>query len=61
MVEAVQRLDEEQGVEAAMTGELTIDEDFSKLGQDLREGELFFGAPAALIILLLVFGPWSPA
>jgi RND superfamily putative drug exporter len=57
VVEAVQRLDDEQGVEAAMTGELTLDEDFSKLSeQDLQEGELFFGAPAALIILLLVFG-----
>ena len=57
VVEAVQRLDDEQDVEAAMTGELTLDEDFSKLSeQDLQEGELFFGAPAALIILLLVFG-----
>ena len=57
VVEAVQRLDDEEGVEAAMTGELTLDEDFSKLSeQDLQEGELFFGAPAALIILLLVFG-----
>jgi uncharacterized membrane protein YdfJ with MMPL/SSD domain len=41
----------------AITGELTLDEDFSALSEeDLREGELFFGAPAALIVLLLVFG-----
>ena len=57
VTEAVQRLDEDPAVEAAMTGELTIDEDFSKLSEeDLRNGELFFGAPAALIVLLLVFG-----
>jgi uncharacterized membrane protein YdfJ with MMPL/SSD domain len=57
VVEAVQRLDEKPGIEAAITGELTLDEDFSALSEeDLREGELFFGAPAALIVLLLVFG-----
>ena len=40
-----------------MTGDLTIDEDFSTLSEeDLQKGELFFGAPAALIVLLLVFG-----
>jgi putative drug exporter of the RND superfamily len=57
VVEAVQRLDDEPGIEAAITGELTLDEDFSALSEeDLRKGELFFGAPAALIVLLLVFG-----
>jgi putative drug exporter of the RND superfamily len=57
VVDAVKRLDESPGVEAAMTGELTIDEDFSRLSEeDLQNGELFFGAPAALIVLLLVFG-----
>jgi putative drug exporter of the RND superfamily len=57
LVEAVERLDEDPGIEAAMTGELTIDEDFGTLSEeDLQEGELFFGAPAALIVLLLVFG-----
>jgi uncharacterized membrane protein YdfJ with MMPL/SSD domain len=57
VVEAVQRLDEKPGIEAAITGELTLDENFSALSEeDLREGELFFGAPAALIVLLLVFG-----
>ncbi len=40
-----------------MTGEVVLDEDFSALSEeDLQEGELFFGAPAALIVLLLVFG-----
>jgi putative drug exporter of the RND superfamily len=57
LVDAVERLDVEPGYEAAVTGEWTADADFGQLSQDdLREGELFFGAPAALVILLLVFG-----
>lgn len=57
LVEAVERLDAEPGLEAAVTGDLILDEDFGTLSEeDLQEGELFFGAPAALIILLLVFG-----
>ena len=57
LVEAVEQLDAEPGFEAAVTGELTLDEDFGTLSEeDLRNGELFFGAPAALIVLLLVFG-----
>src|ERR687892_169882 len=57
MVAVVDRLDAEPGVEAAVTGELTVDADFNQLSQDdLRTGELYFGAPAALLILLLVFG-----
>jgi RND superfamily putative drug exporter len=57
VVEAVDRLDAEPGFDAAVTGETVLDEDFSALSeQDLQEGELFFGAPAALIVLLLVFG-----
>ena len=45
------------GFEVEITGEWAADRDFSTLSQDdLREGELFFGAPAALVILLLVFG-----
>jgi uncharacterized membrane protein YdfJ with MMPL/SSD domain len=57
VVEAVDRVDAEPGFDAAITGETVLDEDFSALSEeDLREGELFFGAPAALIVLLLVFG-----
>ena len=57
VIEAVEGLDAEPGVEAAITGELTMDEDFGTLSEeDLQNGELFFGAPAALIVLLLVFG-----
>jgi RND superfamily putative drug exporter len=57
VVEAVDRLDAEPGFDAAVTGEVVLDEDFSALSEeDLQKGELFFGAPAALIVLLLVFG-----
>jgi putative drug exporter of the RND superfamily len=40
-----------------VTGEETLDQDFNDLSQeDLENGELKFGLPAALVILLLVFG-----
>jgi RND superfamily putative drug exporter len=55
--EVVQRLDDEPGYTAAVTGEWTSDADVNELSlEDLKKGELFFGAPAALLILLLVFG-----
>jgi uncharacterized membrane protein YdfJ with MMPL/SSD domain len=57
VVDAVQRLDADPRYEAAITGDFVSDADLETLSQDdLRNGELFFGAPAALIILLLVFG-----
>ncbi len=57
MVEAVQRLDEEGGYTAAITGDLTSDADEEEASlEDLKTGELFFGAPVALVILVLVFG-----
>jgi uncharacterized membrane protein YdfJ with MMPL/SSD domain len=41
----------------AVTGLETIDHDYNLLAQDdLKTGELQFGLPAALVILLLVFG-----
>jgi putative drug exporter of the RND superfamily len=41
----------------AVTGDQTVDHDFNLLSQeDLEKGELQFGLPAALVILLLVFG-----
>jgi putative drug exporter of the RND superfamily len=53
----VQRLDDEPGYTAGITGEFTSDADVNELSlDDLKKGELFFGAPAALVILLLVFG-----
>jgi putative drug exporter of the RND superfamily len=57
VVDAVQRLDADPRYEAAVTGDFVSDADLDTLSQDdLRNGELFFGAPAALVILLLVFG-----
>jgi RND superfamily putative drug exporter len=57
VVGAVRRLDRDPGFEAAITGEFTFDKDSEQLSlDDLRNGELFFGAPAALVVLLLVFG-----
>jgi RND superfamily putative drug exporter len=45
------------GFETAITGEFTADRDFTTLSQeDLEKGELQFGLPMALIVLLLVFG-----
>src|SRR5215211_3151184 len=57
VVDVVERLDDEPGYRAAVTGEWTADtdEDAASL-EDLKKGELFFGAPLALVVLLLVFG-----
>ncbi|MFL5922011.1 MAG: MMPL family transporter [Gaiellaceae bacterium] len=53
----VERADGQDGFSVAMTGEGTLDHDFNDLSQhDLKSGELQVGLPAALIILLLVFG-----
>ena len=55
--DTVQRLDDEPGYEAAVTGDLSSDADQEELsGEDLRTGELFFGLPTSLVILLAVFG-----
>ena len=57
VVEAVQGADGRRGFDVAITGEFTLDADFSTLAEeDLRNGELGFGLPAALIVLLIVFG-----
>jgi RND superfamily putative drug exporter len=57
VVAVVERLDAQPGVEAGISGEWALDADFQQLSQDdLRTGELYFGIPAALVILLLVFG-----
>jgi uncharacterized membrane protein YdfJ with MMPL/SSD domain len=43
--------------EVTITGEWSVDRDLNQLSQDdLRTGELEFGLPTALIVLLLVFG-----
>ncbi|HEX7525792.1 MAG TPA: MMPL family transporter, partial [Gaiellaceae bacterium] len=46
-----------QDFAVAITGDRTVNNDFAKLSQtDLQNGELFFGLPAAMIVLVLVFG-----
>jgi uncharacterized membrane protein YdfJ with MMPL/SSD domain len=57
IVGSVERADEGAAFLVAVTGQKTLDRDFNELSQsDLQHGELQFGLPAALIILLLVFG-----
>jgi putative drug exporter of the RND superfamily len=57
VVDAVHAVDGRGGFQAAITGEFILDDDFSTLAEeDLRNGELGFGLPAALIVLLIVFG-----
>jgi uncharacterized membrane protein YdfJ with MMPL/SSD domain len=57
LVEKVDAVDEEGAFAVSVTGDETLDYDFDLLSQeDLENGELKFGLPAALIILLLVFG-----
>jgi RND superfamily putative drug exporter len=57
VVGAVQRADASSAFDVTVTGQRTVNHDFNKLSEDdLRSGELQFGLPAALIILLLVFG-----
>jgi putative drug exporter of the RND superfamily len=57
VVEAIEQADEDAAFAVAVTGDETLDHDFNLLSQeDLENGELRFGLPAALIVLLLVFG-----
>jgi putative drug exporter of the RND superfamily len=53
----VQRADGPGDFAIDITGEFTVGRDFEKVSEeDLQQGELKFGLPAAMIILLLVFG-----
>ncbi len=57
LISLVQRSDGSGGFAAHITGAHTLDRDFTELsGSDLSKGELQFGLPAALIVLLLVVG-----
>jgi uncharacterized membrane protein YdfJ with MMPL/SSD domain len=57
IVGAVERADASAAFAVSVTGQKTLDRDFNELSQsDLQHGELEFGLPAALVILLLVFG-----
>ena len=57
LLSVVERNDGRDGFSALITGGGTLDHDFNGLSQhDLKSGELEFGLPAALVILILVFG-----
>jgi uncharacterized membrane protein YdfJ with MMPL/SSD domain len=57
LLPVIERANGQDGFTVVMTGEGTLDHDFNEVSQhDLESGELKFGLPAALIILLLVFG-----
>jgi RND superfamily putative drug exporter len=57
VLDEVTAADTDAGFEVAIAGEWTLDHDFTELANhDLEKGELQFGLPAAMIVLLLVFG-----
>jgi len=57
VIGAVEGADAKPAFSAAVTGDETRQFDFNELSQDdLKSGELQFGLPAALIVLMLVFG-----
>ena len=57
VVQEVQSANGSDGFSVAVTGDHTVDNDFSTLAtSDLRHGELDFGLPIAIVVLLLVFG-----
>ncbi len=56
-VEKVASAGEQDAFAVSVTGDKTVNHDFDQLSQeDLQNGELQFGLPAALVVLLLVFG-----
>jgi putative drug exporter of the RND superfamily len=57
MIATVKRANGPGGFAVHITGANTIDRDFTRISEsDLQQGELQFGLPAALIVLVLVFG-----
>ncbi len=57
VLDEVKAADSDPAFAVAITGEFTIDHDFNELAShDLEKGELQIGLPAALFVLLLVFG-----
>jgi uncharacterized membrane protein YdfJ with MMPL/SSD domain len=57
LVEKVEAADADGAFAVSVTGTETLDHDVNLLSQeDLEKGELQFGLPAALVVLLLVFG-----
>jgi putative drug exporter of the RND superfamily len=57
LVPVIERADGRGGFAVDITGEYTAGRDFGEVSEsDLRQGEIQFGLPAAMVVLLLVFG-----
>jgi putative drug exporter of the RND superfamily len=57
-----ERFDGQGGFDVAITGKFTFDSDLGTLSErDLQNGELRLGLPAALIVLVVVFGALAAA
>ncbi|PKH40889.1 putative drug exporter of the RND superfamily [Nocardioides alpinus] len=57
VLERVASADSDVDFDVTITGSHTLDHDFTELSEsDLTNGELKFGLPAAMIVLVLVFG-----
>src|SRR5215510_8473899 len=57
VIDSVHAADAQDGVSVYVTGEWTVNNDFIEVSQsDLEKVEVQFGLPAALIVLLVVFG-----
>ena len=57
VLEVVQQFNGQAGFDVAITGEFTFDRDLGEVSEsDLQNGELRLGLPAALIVLVVVFG-----
>jgi RND superfamily putative drug exporter len=57
VIDVVRQADRSSDFAVTVAGNETLDHDFNLVSErDLREGELKLGLPAALIVLLLVFG-----
>jgi uncharacterized membrane protein YdfJ with MMPL/SSD domain len=62
LIPVVQKADGDDGFVVNITGSNTLGRDFTKVSEDdLSKGELQFGLPAALVVLLLVFGTLTGA
>jgi RND superfamily putative drug exporter len=57
VISVVEQANGDAGLATHITGEFTLDRDFNLVSErDLQTGEMQFGLPAALIVLLLVIG-----
>ncbi|MAO89152.1 MAG: MMPL domain-containing protein [Dehalococcoidia bacterium] len=56
MIEVIEAVNRDKSFDVTMTGDSTFDHDFQTISKNDLELELKVGTPAALIILILVFG-----